>query len=233
MSHGKKPSTGQYTQAAMARKAAAKRAHVEHLNKAMELVAGGAGGYVAVASMVEGCSPRQIEYAWEKMSAKKQRPAWSILTRNEITSLVQWVLASARNDNPCTETQLSDKVTEVLQCRRLFNRNQQPQEWQSCGRVHPAHPARGAHCAQGRHAEPHLVLGLLRRQPSVPAEGGAQAGGEARRVAARGRRPAPLQRRVRPHRLPAGAKGARCPGVPVTRASASPYLALSTLVLTH
>ena len=33
-----------------------------------------------------------------------------------------WITSSARNDSPCTESQVSEKVTQMLQCRLLFNR---------------------------------------------------------------------------------------------------------------
>ena len=118
---GNKPGT--HTLAALHAKAAAKAAHKIQLDKAVALVSDGKGGPDKVANMVEGCSARQIKYALAKAkSSTGWRAAWSILTDIEMQRLVTWVKASAANDNPATESEVSNQVAEMLQCRRLAYR---------------------------------------------------------------------------------------------------------------
>ena len=74
---------------------------------------------------VEGCTRSQIRTACDKAAEPKVRAAWEILTEPETNSLVKWLLTCARNDNPATEAEVSDKVKELLQHRRLFNRKHQ------------------------------------------------------------------------------------------------------------
>ena len=115
---GAKPGT--HTHAALQEKAAAKAAHQAQLDQAVALIADGKGGPDKVAKMVEGCSVRQVKYALSKSLSKRPwRPAWAILTKVEMQRLVKWVLASASNDNPSTEAEVSEQVTKMLQCRRL------------------------------------------------------------------------------------------------------------------
>ena len=126
MSCDKTPTTGKYTLAAEARKFEAKRAHKEQLKLAVALVASGeAGGPGSVVGLVEGCTRSQTRTACNKAAESEVRAAWEIRTEPETNSLVKWLLTSAWNDNPATEAEVSDKVKELLQHRRLFNRKHQ------------------------------------------------------------------------------------------------------------
>ena len=113
---------GTHTKDALQAKAKAKQAHHEQLAAAIELVAKGKG-LMAVVGMVEGCTLEQVKYAVRQATKKTPtRQAWVILTDLEMKRLVKWCIACARNDNPATETEVSDQVTKILQCRRLANR---------------------------------------------------------------------------------------------------------------
>ena len=116
--------SGAYTHLALVAKRAEKAAHEIQLAKAVALIEGGAHGAArAVSHLVEGCSFQQIGRAVERSSAAKpSRARWEILTPIENERLVAWITSSARNDSPCTESQVSEKVTQMLQCRLLFNR---------------------------------------------------------------------------------------------------------------
>ena len=117
---------GTHTKEALRQKAAAKVAHEEQLAKAVALVNSGKGGPAAVGSMVEGCTRSQIAHAVMKSKLHTPfRAQWDILTEIETKALVKWLLASAANDNPAKEREVSDKVSKMLQCRRLFNRKHQ------------------------------------------------------------------------------------------------------------
>ena len=72
---------------------------------------------------MDGCSKKQIEYAVEQSKASvATRPSWSILTDIEGQRLVEWITGSSMNDNPVTEDEMTCKVRELLQARRLYNR---------------------------------------------------------------------------------------------------------------
>lgn len=122
-----KSKVGSYTREAMARKVEAKAAHQKQLDKAVALVAAGKGGAMVVADMVEGCTRSQIRTAVIKSKVLEQgkpwRAQWAIMTPIEMERLVKWVIASADNDNPATEREVSEQVTKMLQCRRLANRS--------------------------------------------------------------------------------------------------------------
>jgi hypothetical protein len=114
---------GTHTHEALCSKAAAKRAHQDQLAIAVGLHASGGGGGMQLSKMVEGCSRQQIDRAIAKSVLKQPpRPQWEILTEYETTSLVKWVLASAANDNPAVENEVSEQVRRMLLCRRLYNR---------------------------------------------------------------------------------------------------------------
>ena len=120
---GKSPSPGTHTHAAFRKKFDEKRAHEEQLQLALEFMEAGRGGARAVSKLVEGCSRRQIAGALAKAtSPAATRPNWQILTPTETGSLVRWLLASARNDNPACEADVTVQVAKMLQCRRLANR---------------------------------------------------------------------------------------------------------------
>ena len=119
MPGGKGLKLGEYTHTALRRKVEAKDAHQVELAKAVALNASGAGGAMKVAGMVEGCSVQQVKTAIFKHNHPSQRPAWAIMTEVETQRLVKWVLASASNDNPATESEVSEQVAKMLQCRRL------------------------------------------------------------------------------------------------------------------
>ena len=106
---------GTHTKEALRKKAGAKAAHQVQLGRAVAIVADGAAGPDKAASMVEGCTGRQVRYAIENASASKQwRPAWAILTEIEMQKLVKWVLACAANDNPAKEREVSEQVRKML-----------------------------------------------------------------------------------------------------------------------
>lgn len=109
------------------KKSREQKEHWEQLAKAVALVADGkSGGSYAVARLVVGCNRKQIEYAIQKAQTLKtrlhQRPAWSIMTEIEVQRLVAWLGASAANDNPAMENEVSEQVVKMLQCRRLAHR---------------------------------------------------------------------------------------------------------------
>ena len=123
MLRGKGDKMGTHTHEALLRKVADKRAHQEQLDKAVALHVSGAGGSQVISQHVQGCTRQQIDRAIAKSKlAEPPRAAWAILTETEGHALVKWLLASAENDNPATEGEVSIKVTKMLQCRRLSNR---------------------------------------------------------------------------------------------------------------
>lgn len=118
---------GTFTREALMKKSREQKEHREQLAKAVALVADGkSGGSYAVARLVVGCNRKQIEYAIQKAQTLKtrlhQRPAWSIMTEIEVQRLVAWLGASAANDNPAMENEVSEQVVKMLQCRRLAHR---------------------------------------------------------------------------------------------------------------
>ena len=118
---GKRPGT--HTNAALQAKSAAKAAHQVQLDKAVALVANGTGGACKIAGMVEGCTRNQIAHAIHLATRSNWRPEFAIMTDLETDKLVKWILACAANDNPATESEVSEQVTKMLQCRRLANRH--------------------------------------------------------------------------------------------------------------
>ena len=127
------------TKGALASKARAKLAHQEQLKKAVEFVLAGKGGAQRAAAQFDGCSKKQIEYAvLKQQDGSLARPSWSILTEIESTRLAEWLHGSAKNDNPATEDEITFKVKELLQARKLANRKKKdgygttplsPAEW--------------------------------------------------------------------------------------------------------
>ena len=116
MAGDKKLQPGTHTQGALKRKALAKLAHQEQLDKAVALVLSGAGGPWTVSGMVEDCSVSQIKTAVAKAMMKKTfRASWAIMTDIENKRLVEWLMACADNDNPATESEVSEQVTKMLQ----------------------------------------------------------------------------------------------------------------------
>ena len=122
MPSGKTVKCGTHTRDALLAKAAAKAVHQVQLDMAVALITDECRPF-AVAKMVDGCTVSQIKTALAKSLLKQPwRAAWSILTAIENQRLVEWVLACAANDNPCTESEVSIQVTKMLQCRHLHNR---------------------------------------------------------------------------------------------------------------
>ena len=125
---------GTYTQVALQAKVEAKAAHDAQLALAVVWCAvDGNGGPAKAAKEFDGLSRGQIALAIAKSkAAAPPREAWRILTDKEEKALVKWLLASAKNDNPAIEAEVSEKVREILLCRRLFNRKKGNDYRQGC-----------------------------------------------------------------------------------------------------